>query len=165
MNQLPDVWRTEVLHPMFVHLPLVLLLLATVCWAVSFFLPEPHRYNWRYTSRICLYAGALSTWLGVYTGELAHSVVTRQLCDPTVLKEHENTAITFSWLFTIAAVLDLLFFLNFLKKYKRLKDVVLLLLMLIGTGFLVYSGHLGASLVYQQAAGVYRPSENCVEFE
>lgn len=37
-------------------------------------------------------------------------------------------------------------------------------LMLIGSGYLVYIRHLGAQLVYQQAAGVYHPSEDCSEF-
>ncbi|MGO1586219.1 MAG: DUF2231 domain-containing protein, partial [Mesonia sp.] len=40
-----------------------------------------------------------------------------------------------------------------------------LILLLIGNGFLMYVGHLGATLVYQQAAGVYVPTEDCQEFE
>ena len=30
MDQLPDFWRTEVFHPLSVHFPIVLLLLATL---------------------------------------------------------------------------------------------------------------------------------------
>lgn len=35
---------------------------------------------------------------------------------------------------------------------------------MIGSGILIYTGHLGATLVYQQAAGVHIPSEDCSEF-
>jgi uncharacterized protein (DUF2237 family) len=38
------------------------------------------------------------------------------------------------------------------------------ILSLVGSGFLIYTGHLGASLVYQQAAGVHIPSDDCSEF-
>jgi len=42
--------------------------------------------------------------------------------------------------------------------------LIILILVITGSGFLSYTGHLGAGLVYQQAAGVYTPSEDCNEF-
>ncbi|WP_199898069.1 hypothetical protein [Marinilabilia salmonicolor] len=53
---------------------------------------------------------------------------------------------------------------NFLKKFQQILRTVIIALIITGTGFLVYAGHLGATLVYQQAAGVYTPSEDCIEF-
>ncbi len=151
---------------MLVHFPIVLLLLATIARLVSLFLKGQHRHSWRYMSRVALYAGVPAAWIGIYTGDLAHSEVTRSLCDPTILKTHENTAYTLAWLFTVAALLDgILYFYKLPLKYFRLQEAALLVLMLIGTVYLAYSGHLGASLVYQQAAGVHRPTQDCSEFQ
>ncbi|CAM4022054.1 DUF2231 domain-containing protein [Gillisia limnaea] len=161
MEQLPDFWRTEVLHPLFVHFPIALLIIATFfkiasVWGIGKFLELP--------GTILLIIGTIGGWLAIYTGNLADGIVSRTLCDPTVLKAHENNGYTMIWLFTAALVLDL-FYQNNRFKFKRveLKGFVILL-MIIGSGYLGYVGHLGAKLVYQQAAGVYIPSGNCAEF-
>jgi putative Mn2+ efflux pump MntP len=49
-----------------------------------------------------------------------------------------------------------------IKFWQGVKIAVVLAL--VGSGFLAYTGHLGATLVYQQAAGVHIPSEDCHEF-
>lgn len=166
MEQLPDMWRTEVWHPLFVHFPIALLLVATCARLVVLVLKDQHRSGWKFMSRALLFAGVICAWGSIYTGDLAHSEVTRSLCDPTILKTHENTAYTLSWLFTAAALLEIFQLAS--KRWQRfhkLQEALVVLLMVVGSGFLIYSGHLGASLVYQQAAGVYRPTEDCVEFQ
>jgi hypothetical protein len=37
--------------------------------------------------------------------------------------------------------------------------------MLLGSFYLVYASHLGATLVYNQGAGVFKPGAECREFE
>ncbi|HKJ47718.1 MAG TPA: hypothetical protein VJ973_01440, partial [Christiangramia sp.] len=102
-------------------------------------------------------------WISIYTGDLADGIVSRQLCDPTVLKEHENFAYTTAWIFSIALILELLTrYIDLIK--TRIVSVVLVLLMISGSVTLAYVGHLGAELVYQQAAGVNVPTEDCAEF-
>ena len=161
MEQIPDFWRTEVLHPLFVHFPIALLIMATVFkiatfWAKGKFLDLP--------GSILLITGAVGGWLAIYTGDLADGAVSRSICDPTVLKAHENNAYTMIWLFTAALIIDILYQFKFSKFKVFWAKVILTLLMLIGSGYLAYVGHLGAQLVYQQAAGVYVPTDNCAEF-
>ncbi|MBA4057620.1 MAG: hypothetical protein C0490_23095 [Marivirga sp.] len=71
-----------------------------------------------------------------------------------------------TWLFTIAALLNGLHLYEIIN--RKLRKVALysaFVLMLAGSGFLVQAGHLGASLVYQQGAGVYNHSVDCDEHE
>ena len=160
MVELPDFWRTEVYHPLSVHFPIVLLLMATLFRIIGLW---SSRITWDQGGRLLLILGVIGVWIAVYTGDLADGIVSRQLCDPTVLKDHENMAFTTAWIFTAALFLD--FLRRFVEFFKnRVVSIILVLLMLTGSGTLTYVGHLGAELVYQQAAGVNVPSDDCSEF-
>ena len=111
----------------------------------------------------CLF-GVITAWISVYTGEQADAVVVRSLCDPTVLEDHENTAYTLSWIFKTALLLDAAYWKNLLNLKKLWLKFVIFIVMLVGAGFLIYTGHQGAKLVYQQGAVVYHPSEDCTGF-
>lgn len=160
MNELPEFWRTEVYHPLSVHFPIALLLIASLFKAVGLW---SSKLTWSHGGRILLALGVIGIWIAIYTGDLADGIVSRQLCDPTILKTHENYAYITAWLFSGALILDLIVaFTEFLK--KKAIFLIIVLLMLTGSGFLTYVGHLGAELVYQQAAGVNVPSEDCAGF-
>nr|WP_245889690.1 hypothetical protein [Christiangramia gaetbulicola] len=121
------------------------------------------KITWDHGGRFLLILGVLGVWVSIYTGNLADGIVSRQLCDPTVLKEHENFAYTTAWIFTAALAIDILMrFIDLIK--TKIVSIVLVILMIAGSGSLAYVGHLGAELVYQQAAGVNIPSEDCSEF-
>jgi uncharacterized membrane protein len=163
MEQVPDFWRTEVFHPLSVHFPIALLLMAFVFKLIAL---KYKREVWELGGTILLITGVIAIWVAVYTGDLADGIVSRKICDPTILKDHQNMAYTTAWIFSVSAALDSLKFLkNTLIMSKQwLLKMVIVLLMIAGSAVLVYVGHLGASLVYQQAAGVYQPSGNCAEF-
>ncbi len=161
MGQIPDFWRTEVYHPLFVHFPIALLLMGTFFKIFALWGKGQYLY---FPGTILLVTGTLSGWLAIYTGSLADGIVSRTICDPTVLKDHENAAYTMIWLFTVALIIDLAVHYKLLKLKKRLVNFLVVLILITGSGFLGYVGHLGASLVYQQAAGVYRTSPDCSEF-
>ncbi|MDR6301507.1 DUF2231 domain-containing protein [Mesonia maritima] len=161
METLPDFWRTTTFHPLSVHFPIVLLLFAFLFKSISLFSTKE---TFKLGGSILLIAGTISAWIAIYTGNLADGIVSRKLCDPTVLKDHENFAFTTAWLFTAASVIDLFIHFKVLASLKKWINYLLILLLLGGTSCLFYVGHLGATLVYQQAAGVYTPSEHCEEF-
>ena len=164
MNQVPDFFRTETWHPLSVHFPIVLLSFATFAYVVSLFLKGQNEKIWWTMAFVLLIAGVITAWIGIYTGGMADGVVSRKICDPTVLKDHEIGAYTLSILFTIALAIMIIQYFNWLAKAKKVFTVITLLLMVAGTGFLVYAGHLGATIVYQQGGGVYQPTEDCSEF-
>ena len=113
---------------------------------------------------VLLVIGTIGLWAAIYTGDLAESIVSRQICDPTVLKAHETNAYVGGWIFSAASALIILSYYGLLRKMKNLIHIAVVILSLVGSGFLIYTGHLGASLVYQQAAGVHIPSDDCSEF-
>ncbi|WP_291859169.1 DUF2231 domain-containing protein [Marinilabilia sp.] len=161
MAQIPDFWRTEIWHPLTVHFPIALLAFATIFLIVGYWFRKAHP---TFTGQILLVAGTIGAWITVYTGGLADGVVSRQICDPTVLKAHENGAFTVAWLFSAASALAIIEYFGLFRKFRNLLIIGIIGLSVTGTGFLIYTGHLGATLVYQQAAGVYTPSEDCIEF-
>ena len=162
MEQIPEFWRTEVFHPLSVHFPIALLAVALFFKLISL---GSKKEVWSHGGTILLLLGVVGLWVAVYTGNLADGIVSRVICDPTILKDHQNLAWLSGWLFSAGLVMDLARYLDFRIVQTRLFKVLLLLVLAGGTGVLMYTGHLGATLVYQQAAGVYIPAEDCAEFE
>jgi uncharacterized membrane protein len=160
------IWRTEMWHPITVHFPIALLLAATFSFLVSFFLGDVRKRVWQKAASGLLFAGIAAAWIGIYTGDVADGIVAREICDPTVLKDHENASFTMAYLFSAATVLNLLVFTDFIKaSWKKLMPYFIFILMAIGSCYLIYTGHLGATLVYQQGAGVIKPTEDCIDFQ
>lgn len=157
--------RTEVWHALSVHFPIALLLFSTLIMLTSFVVKADRKKAWRNPATGLLYAGTIAAWISIYTGNLADGIVSRKICDPTILKDHEIAAQTLTYFFTTAVVLNLALLFNVLKSTLRhITSVLILLLMIAGSGYVVYAGHLGASLVYQQGAGVYNHAVDCDQF-
>lgn len=162
--ELPEFWRDAVWHPLTVHWPIGMLMAATLFKLIAI---TTHRSLWSEGGSVLLVLGTLGSWVAIYTGNIADGAVSRTLCDPTVLKSHETAAETATWLFTAALVPDLwaLWKGRVMPRAVRWLRAVTLAAVLVGAGFLIYAGHLGATLVYQQGAGVHHPSPDCDEFE
>lgn len=154
--------RTEVWHPLSVHFPIVLLLLASVVAVLMFFSAHPHK--WVRSFYLTLVPGVALLWLSVYLGDLADGIVSRKLCDPTVLKQHENFAWYTAWTYSGALTVHLASRFVISASYRKFLKILVLVAMLAGAGLLAYVGHLGASLVYEQAAGVAVPDADCTGF-
>ena len=161
------MWRTELLHPLSAHFPIALLLFGSLFFLLGLIPGVRRRLAFLSPAgRLMLWIGLAAAWLAVWTGTEADAIVSRTLCDPTVLKQHETLAFRTAWFFTAAMAIELL--VQVVKMRLMLKRgllIVVALLLLAGSGYLTYVGHLGASVVFQQGGGVYHPSEDCVEFE
>ncbi|MDX1651558.1 MAG: hypothetical protein R3277_03635 [Brumimicrobium sp.] len=147
---------------MSVHLPLAALLLAAVIFSWGVFFKNPLALR---MGGILTIIGTVGAWFSIYTGDLADGIVSRTLCDPTVLKTHENYALTATWIFSMASLLILLDLFKILAYLRYWANILVVLLLISGAGLLIYVGSLGSELVYEQAAGVSIPSEDCSEFD
>jgi uncharacterized membrane protein len=162
MDQMPEFWRTEVWHPLSVHFPVALLLVASLFKIIALFIDGE---LWNRGGSILLYLGTIGAWVSVYTGDMADGTVSRTLCDPTILKDHENAAYITGWIFSAAILVDVVAWIDLIAIKRVFLQLLMVILLLVGSGYLIYVGHTGASLVYQQGAGVYKPTEDCQEFE
>lgn len=165
MDPIPEFWRTEIWHPLSVHFPIALLLFATFSFFTSLFIKDSIKARWRFMTKALLTVGVIAAWIALFTGDLADGAVSRKICDPTILKDHEIGAYTSSIIFSIALLLLLIKDFPLMLKVSKFFSWLVLILLIVGSGYLAYAGHLGATLVYQQGAGVYHPSEDCWEFE
>jgi uncharacterized membrane protein len=165
MQEPLSMWRVELIHPFVIHIPLALLIVGSIFWISSLWLHE--RYDFlRPSARLLLAIGTIGAWIAVYTGSLADAEVARTLCDPTIVEQHENLAYITGYLFSVFVMIDWLALKEYLAFFKkRYLHFGLAVLLLVGCGFLGYVGHLGSTLVYQQSAAVYQPTEECVKFE
>jgi len=165
MQEPLSMWRVELIHPFVIHIPIALLIVGSLFWIISLWLH--YRYNFlRPSARLLLFIGTISAWIAVYTGSLADAEVVRTLCDPTVVEQHENYAYIVGYIFSAYVIIDWLLLREYLTFFnKRYVRYGLAVLLIAGCGFLGYVGHLGSTLVYQQSAAVYQPTEGCVEFE
>ncbi len=166
MNEIPSMWRTELLHPQFVHFTVALLLFGSLLWLLSFLFGEKKRPLLSNAGQILIITGTAISWLTIYTGTLADAEVGRTLCDPTVLEGHEYNAFIMAYVFSgISVVLLLNKFTAIFKRFKKGIHLLLLLAIITGNVYLTYTAHMGAKVVYQQGGGVYHPSQDCHEFE
>lgn len=155
-----EFWRTAVYHPLTVHFPIVLIILATLFKLLSLF-----KAQFKITAIILIGLALVTTWLAYYTGDLADGEVSRQLCDPTVLKTHENYALYLGYLISAVSIIEMISTFKLVKLKVSILNSITVVLLFLSCGILTYVGHLGAQLVYNQAAGVNIPSEDCREFE
>jgi len=157
-----EFYRSETYHPVTVHWPIVLLTIGSLFYIIGYF-----KNNYLLPAgKVLIYIGTTGAWISIYTGNLADGIVSRELCDPTILKTHENFAYYTAYIFSMIVVSNLL--LHFFKLKKKLNNMIhwlLMIFMVAGIAILVYASHLGGSLVYDQAAGVTVPSSDCREFE
>ncbi|MHC2993236.1 membrane protein [Pontibacter sp. HJ8] len=163
MNE-PTFWRTELWHPLTLHFPIALLLFATVAKVVAAVLRGERAVFWQKVGSLLLLVGGATVWVSVYTGDMAEGIVARKICDPILLKRHESASYTLAWLFTAALALQLLLHFNLLRFQQKAFRVLTLLLMLIGSGYLLHASHLGAQVVYEQGGGVNVPPSNCAGY-
>ncbi|MFO8026632.1 MAG: DUF2231 domain-containing protein [Opitutales bacterium] len=160
-EELVTLWRIELLHPATIHFSIALTMVGGLFWlagALRGRWPQLWAFDTVACVTICL--AAIATWAAVQTGFWADEVVGRELYDPRPLKDHENAGLTLAWVMTGAAAVDLLRRLPSLSKRLRAAGWLLVAgLLLVASGLVIHTAHLGAGLVYQQGAGVRAPSQ------
>lgn len=166
MNEILAIWKTELWHPLSVHFPIAFLILSTVIGVLVYLFGKKYSFtvHLKFTMSLLLWSGTILLWLAFYTGKLAYSIEVRRICDPFVLKNHLYWANVTSFIFSAATITDVIQKIAAVKIKKWLM-LVTVILMIAGSAFLGYTGHLGASLVYEQGAGVRQPASDCSDYK
>jgi uncharacterized membrane protein len=148
-------------HPLTVHFPIAF---PTLSGFLSLYLLVKYSKSLAQFNLVLLGIGIVTAFISIYTGDQEDGRVSRTLCDPTVLKTHENYAYYMIWCFVTLFIFWVAKLYSRLRHYKMIMLLFICITSLAGLGTLIYTGHLGASLVYKQAAGVNIPAEDCEDF-
>lgn len=156
------MWKTELFHPLIVHFPVVTLLLGSAAGLLRYSAKGNSEFLGKFTF-VMLVLGVISGWIGIYSGQLAYNVEVRTICDPKILQNHQY------WSYVSLIVYTVVLIIKMLRKYiAALKGVVInvliVILLVAGGSALGYAGHLGASVVYEQGAGVHKPADDCSDY-
>ncbi len=157
---LPSMLRDELFHPAVVHFPIAFLALSGALALFWLFFRRGQT-----TLLLVLILGVIGGWLGILTGGWSEDVVNRVICDPTVTVDHEKWS---EWAVWSASAALPLFIIASLRRGKKVMfpfRALCTMPLLFASGAVLYAGHLGATLVYQQGAAVYKPGPQCTEFE
>ena len=133
-------------HPLIVHFPIVLLLMAAVFQLLSFFFFKKE-FGW--TTLILLSLAVITTWLASNTFHADPGVLKGKAAE--IFKVHEKMA-SYTWWFSLAALIAKLVSHFFLKRKWWIESVTTLLLICAGITVSI-AGHHGAMLVYMQGIG------------
>lgn len=134
------------LHPMSVHFPVALLLVAGIGYVVSQFKLTPFFQHLGYPLHVIGVGGCL---LAVITGRIAQGEVVWEGEVAEVFQAHELLAYASLWWF------GLMLLWKYLRtKMKPAESWGFVLLFLIGLGILTYGASLGGEMVYEWGIGV-----------
>lgn len=104
MLQFPPIPSWEALHPLVIHFPIALLLVAPL-FGLAGALLRPERGRWLLISALILMiAGTLGTFLARATGEAAGKVISSSSQAHAVLENHEELADTTSLAFSVLSL-------------------------------------------------------------
>lgn len=148
MELIPE-WAPN-LHPIIVHFPIAIILLAVAMNLLNFFLPD----NWwdDLKSTILYGIGAISAIVAYYTGTLAGDSVFMPSEAQTILNTHADWAWWTVWFFGIYAISRIL-----LHRYKKMDiksiRIAAFAVALPGIFLLYETGDYGAEMVFGYGVG------------
>lgn len=162
MFSFPPIPPLEGMHPIVVHFPLGLLLIAWIPMLLCV-VDKKRRGKWMHTALTILVIGTLFTFAAVFTGEATEEIIgsTTQIIEDAV-HEHEETAESARNYFIVTTVL--FFFATIARKKleaskKKPALIVIAILVALGYGLgtltLANAGHQGGVLVHQY--GIHAP--------
>ncbi len=155
MIHLPPIPTWDGLHPLIVHFPIVLLLVAPLFIVLGIFMPKSGRAM--YIAAFLLMAlGAVSALVSYSTGEAAGKLAERTPEINAAIERHEGLAETTRLLFSIFTVIfggilyiPRLFKFDISRRAQAIGAIVFLVFYTSGMVVLVNTAHQGGMLVHQ----------------
>lgn len=160
----PPIPPWDAIHPMIVHFPIVLLMIAPL-FVLLGMIRGPWGRSFSFSALVLLVLGTLSAILVVEAGEASAELVMRTEDINAVLHAHEElaeTTITLSAIFTVAYCCLVGIRLVLRDKLKPVVWIILSLIFLLGYGAvllaLANTGHDGGRLVHEFGVHVNLPA-------
>lgn len=156
MSLLPGLQNLQNVHPLFVHFPVALILVALFSEAVWWLTGKDH---FRRFAIYLLCLSALSAVAAVITGYIASNSLGHDTPGHDFVHEHRDVMLWMSGLLVVTTVV-MLFVRSFREgKWRRLLIVPLLVI----AGLLVYGADKGGRLVFEYGIGIKAVSEKAIQ--
>lgn len=156
MVNFPPIPSWDGLHPLIVHFPIALLLIAPLFVLVGAFLPPDKGRAWFLAALVLMAIGTLSSFVAVSTGKAAGEMADRNAAVNAVLERHEELAETTRIVFAAFTVIFATIILAPMAMRRvpgRVTSSLLALVFLLfyGAGglLLVNTAHNGGRLVHE----------------
>lgn len=161
---IPQIPSWDALHPLVIHFPVALLLVAPLLIVLGL-LPRMGR-GYLNAALVLMILGTVAAWVAVSTGEAAGELAARTPAVKATLEQHEELAETTRALFTAFTLVfaALLFLPRILRRQpgRRLETAVGVLFLLgysAGAGVLAETAHQGGRLVHVHGVHALMPAE------
>lgn len=148
--------RVEQLHPLFIHFPIVFLILAPILKLTGILIKKYQR-ELRFTYLVSLCLGLIGLLVSLYFGDIAFAQIKSEVCQFQLVHRHEDLAYYCVFAFVIALLFELLVQIW----SKEFMSYLAFLPLIIGQYFLIETSHLGAKMVYDHAIGTKASSLLC----
>ncbi|MEQ9424080.1 MAG: DUF2231 domain-containing protein [Cyclobacteriaceae bacterium] len=145
---LPD-WAPNI-HPLIIHFPIVLWIVAVFFDSLSLFLAK----SWLRNMTITLYGlGTLSSLAAYFSGKQAIDIVSVPMQGELTAGSHSDWGLYTLLYFGLYAVIRLFLF---SKQWDRQKLIAIILVLtgLVGMGLIAKTADLGGKLVYKYSVGI-----------
>ncbi len=148
MQLLPD-WAPNI-HPMIVHFPVVLLMIAVLFDIIGLF---STKFDWIKKSALLLFfLGTIAAVIAFLTGRAASDGLNIPINVVNAVNDHADWAEVTLWFFSIYTIIRLLIGF-FFKSLKKVIVIPVVLIGLLGIYFLYQTGDHGAKLVFGYGLG------------
>lgn len=164
MLTLPPIPSWQSVHPLLVHFPVALLLIAPLFVVIGVARRPEHSFPFLLTALILMALGTAGTFLAAWSGEAAGELVEKMPGVKPVLEQHqelaESTEVAFLALTLIFAAI--LFFPRLLKReptraISTVLPLVFLLFYATGAVSLANTAHQGGRLVHELGVRAHLP--------
>lgn len=146
---LPD-WAPNI-HPMLVHFPIGLLIIAVLMDLLQLIKPLQSRLD--FTAVLIYGIGTIGSVAAFWSGRIASETVKVSIEAQTVMNDHDDWALYTMIFFLIFTAIRIGLYI-FRKDQLFVSRIVVPLFALIGAGLLVQTGELGKELVYKHGVGI-----------
>lgn len=156
MIAMPPIPPWEELHPLVIHFPIVLLLIAPLFILIGAVLKPERGRPYLYASLLLMLLGTTAVWVAVGTGEATADLVLRNPQITTVLEKHEGLAEKTRAIFTGATLIfaaavfaPKLWRRETTRAFSTIVPIVFLIFYAAASLVLVNTAHQGGLLVHE----------------
>jgi uncharacterized membrane protein len=151
--------REELLHSAVSHFPIAVFFLALMTKSAYYLTKSRYEElsnNLNIITKFLLFTGPLFYLVSIFYGDIAVDLIKNDICNLTLVYEHEHTAQLAVPFFLVAIVFEVILGLeNFTQKSLRLvSHIILFVSLLIGNLYMFKAAHQGGTMVYDHGVGV-----------